>query len=463
MRRKPTKDAFVTACNEVYGTLPDGRNKYDYTNFAYINNYTAGEILCVEHGIVFKQRPDNHLKGFTACERCPGPKGAKRKADVASWIEKSKEIHGDKYSYNNVGKPKNSKQKISLYCNTCKKDFETTFDAHLYHKVGCKCIARMKQSQSNYNKQQLAPETSFKGRFPNIAAELDPGSGINPENTAPFSHKKAKWICSQGCRYEMTIANRTKSGQACPICSGRRLDPSNCLSNNPDAVKFWHPTKNQKTPSDYTKGSGDWAWFTCDCDSKHDYYMRICNFHSGERCPYKGGKQFDPKDSLEARIPDIDQYWHNDKNKVSPAELSYGSGILCWLVCADCDNEWKTTPNNIKNGINCPACSPVGYSQAAIVWLNSLNDKNIQHAENGGEFRIPGTYYRADGYNPITNTIYEFHGTFWHGDPRVYDPDEYNSVTKCKFGELYQKTLKKEAAIKELGFNLIVIWEYDFK
>jgi hypothetical protein len=106
-------------------------------------------------------------------------------------------------------------------------------------------------------------------------------------------------------------------------------------------------------------------------------------------------------------------------------------------------------------------CAPAGYSQVSIRWLETLGD-GIQHAENGGEFRIPGTRYRADGYNPTTNTVYEFHGTYWHGDPRVYEPNEFNTVSKCTFGELYQKTLAKEAIIKELGFNLIVMWEYDF-
>lgn len=103
------------------------------------------------------------------------------------------------------------------------------------------------------------------------------------------------------------------------------------------------------------------------------------------------------------------------------------------------------------------------YSQICLKWLKSLpNYKNIQHAENNGEYRIPGTRYSADGYDPTTNTIYEFHGTYWHGDPRVYEADEINHANRCTFGELYEKTKSKEETIKSLGYNLVVMWENDF-
>lgn len=102
-----------------------------------------------------------------------------------------------------------------------------------------------------------------------------------------------------------------------------------------------------------------------------------------------------------------------------------------------------------------------GYSRVCIQWLDSISDK-IQHAEREGEFRIPGTGYLADGYDPATNTIYEFHGSYWHGDPKVYAPDEFNKTTSCTFGELYQKTLKKEQIIKDLGYNLVVMWESEY-
>lgn len=114
----------------------------------------------------------------------------------------------------------------------------------------------------------------------------------------------------------------------------------------------------------------------------------------------------------------------------------------------------------------CPKCKNNGYSKEQIKWLEFLSKFNniyIQHALNEGEYKIPKTKYKADGYCKENNTIYEFNGGLWHGDLRIYNPKDINPITNTTFGELYNKTLNKEKKIKELGYNLIVIWEYDWK
>ncbi len=58
-------------------------------------------------------------------------------------------------------------------------------------------------------------------------------------------------------------------------------------------------------------------------------------------------------------------------------------------------------------------------------------------------------------------TIYEFHGDYWHGNPNRYNPDDETYFGKS-FGELYQKTIEREQMIKNMGFNLITIWESDW-
>lgn len=102
------------------------------------------------------------------------------------------------------------------------------------------------------------------------------------------------------------------------------------------------------------------------------------------------------------------------------------------------------------------------YSYASIRWLESimqLENIHIQHALNDGEFLIPGTKYRADGYCQETNTIYEFHGDYWHGNPLLFESSVINEVIGKTMGELYQKTIIKEEEIRGLGYNLVVKWE----
>ncbi len=105
------------------------------------------------------------------------------------------------------------------------------------------------------------------------------------------------------------------------------------------------------------------------------------------------------------------------------------------------------------------------HSFKAIQWLDSImksENIHIQHAGNDGEYRIPSTRYKADGYCKETNTVYEFYGDYWHGNPTIFHPDVINESTNCTMGELYQKTIKRELDIQRLGYNMIIIWENDW-
>jgi hypothetical protein len=126
-----------------------------------------------------------------------------------------------------------------------------------------------------------------------------------------------------------------------------------------------------------------------------------------------------------------------------------------------------TTVCNYLRKHNIPIRYKNYFSGKCINWLETIMESkniNIQHALNGGEYKIPETRYTVDGYCEDINTIYEFHGDLWHGNPVIYQ-----STDKCHpfdanitAGELYQKTIKRENQIKELGYNLVVMWENDF-
>ena len=97
-----------------------------------------------------------------------------------------------------------------------------------------------------------------------------------------------------------------------------------------------------------------------------------------------------------------------------------------------------------------------------MIFISILHNINIQHAKNGGEFTIPNTKYKADGYCKDTNTIYEFHGDEYHGNPKINNFN-HMSYFGIKYGDLYQKTLQREQLIRDLGYNLVVMWEHDWK
>jgi len=136
------------------------------------------------------------------------------------------------------------------------------------------------------------------------------------------------------------------------------------------------------------------------------------------------------------------------------------------ILCLNCKGYFLQMSSVHLYGGGCSkCCNSKKYSKGQIEWLNFLSSYyniNIYHAENIGEFLIPTTKYRADGYCQDTNTIFEYHGKFWHGSPIHYDSNQINKITNCTFGELYEKTLEKEFKIYGLGYKLITIWDYEW-
>lgn len=90
-------------------------------------------------------------------------------------------------------------------------------------------------------------------------------------------------------------------------------------------------------------------------------------------------------------------------------------------------------------------------SKAETKWLDKLGVK-------GRQIWLEDVKYKVDGYDSETNTVYLYHGRFWHGCPEIYDPEMIHPIVKIPMKDLYEKTILYENNIKEAGYNLIVKW-----
>lgn len=90
-KKTKTKESFITEANKKHNY------KFDYSLVEYINNYTKVKITCPEHGL-FEQSPKYHLKGI-GCSKCAYDSFRLKEID---FINQAKEMHGDKYIYNNI-------------------------------------------------------------------------------------------------------------------------------------------------------------------------------------------------------------------------------------------------------------------------------------------------------------------------------------------------------------------------
>lgn len=130
-----------------------------------------------------------------------------------------------------------------------------------------------------------------------------------------------------------------------------------------------------------------------------------------------------------------------------------GSHLAGRFGCPKCKSEMysKLTKEKHNTGI-LGGNSWRSISKGETEWLNELNVPERQYRLKDVE------YYNVDGYDSNTNTVYLYHGRFWHGCPDTYDPEETHPVIGIKMKDLYEKTLYYEDRIKEAGYNLVVKW-----
>lgn len=128
------------------------------------------------------------------------------------------------------------------------------------------------------------------------------------------------------------------------------------------------------------------------------------------------------------------------------------------IITCRLHGDFQQRPDNHLKQIGCPKCSRI-VSKPEMAWLEMLN---ISDENRHKTIKIGNLRFSADAYVPETNTIYEFYGDFWHGNPIKYKSEDINIVNKKTFGELYLKTIEREKILINSGYKIVSIWENDF-
>lgn len=148
MKNKTTKRKTTEQVICDFKKVHEG--EYDYSKVEYINNKTKVCIICAEHGD-FWQAPSDHLKG-QGCPKCAGKN--KTTEDI---IQEFRNIHGDKYDYNNVVYS-GRRGKVEIICPEHGKFWQTS-ESHLQGK-GCQRCGKIKE-RSNVTRNKL--KKKFEG------------------------------------------------------------------------------------------------------------------------------------------------------------------------------------------------------------------------------------------------------------------------------------------------------------
>ena len=98
-----TSEKFIKSAKEVHG------DKYDYSKVKYTKAREKVCIICPIHG-EFWQTPDAHLRQKQGCPKCSG-----KKVSTEEFIKKAKKIHNNRYNYSKV-EYINAKAKVCITC-----------------------------------------------------------------------------------------------------------------------------------------------------------------------------------------------------------------------------------------------------------------------------------------------------------------------------------------------------------
>jgi hypothetical protein len=375
------------------------------------------------------------------------------KKTTKEFVREAIKVHGDKYIYSE-SEYKGAKENVIIKCKS-HGNFEIRATNHLQGR-GCK--------KCQYDKVSLTL-TKTKDEFISEAIKVHGDKYIYSESEYSGCHENIQIICKIHGAFLQTPASHLK-GCGCQACSIITRTNKNTKTLDVFVLQSMqiHNGIYRYEQSVYVNDS---TKLLIECKIHGTFEQTPSQHLQGHGCKKCANDLIGINRRLTFEIfLEKAKKIHGDKFDYSQSNYkSVDSKVF--IICILHNSKYEQIPWSHLLGHNgCSICNKSKkYSNKQIKWLcfiEKMYNINIQHAINGNEYTILKTNYKADGYCKETNTIYEFQGDFWHGNPKKYSSDDINKITKCTFGVLYEKTMQKEKTIKELGYNLVVMWESDW-
>ena len=215
--KKLSTQEFIDRANIAHN------HEYDYSDSVYISMNKPVSIKHKKCGMTFNQHAGNHLKGH-GCKFC-----ANQYMNTEIFIEKSRKIHGhNRYSYDSTIY-KSAKEKLDIFCNTCKKIFVQTASDHI-QGYGCNhCGGTKRKTFEEFREKAILIHGD---RF-----------SYSPDNFKSLREKMEIKCNSCNCLFKQT-PKKHLAGDGCPECRidamgwGRSKFLKFCLKNNGKATLY---------------------------------------------------------------------------------------------------------------------------------------------------------------------------------------------------------------------------------
>jgi hypothetical protein len=436
MPNKLTKEEFIEKARQVHG------DKYNYERVDYKGNKIKAEIGCNTCGNWFFQTPNDHRfgnKNGSGCPKCSIQTIInKLRSTTEEFIEEAKKVHGDKFDYSRTNYI-SSKMKVEIGCKICNKFFFQTPESHNDGK-GCNLCA---------NNIKLTTEDFIE------KAKKIHGDKFDYSNSIYINaYTKIEMKCNICNNIFYQNSNPHLNSHDCPKCAIKN-NGSDRRSTTALFIEKATKIHGDKFNYDKTNYFNIKTEVEIGCNICGYYFLEIPKFFFKEynclRCFKESrGIPLNTKQFIEMAIK-----IHGDKYDYSKSNYK-NTTTKMEMRCKSCKRSFFQNSHSHLNSHGCPFCA-YSISKPEIEWLDSLNIK-----QRNVSLKINNRRFKVDGFNSETNTIYEFNGDYWHGNPEIYKPNDLNKRAHKTFGELYRATLEKENFIKSAGYNMISIWEKDW-
>ena len=218
----------------------------------------------------------------------------------------------------------------------------------------------MRREAREQKARSTASLRSTVSDVPEMIAQWHPtrNEGVNPASLSAGSQKKAWWADERGHEWEAPVRERRAGRAQCPVC---RYKETETVSDVPEMIAQWHPTRNEDTNPHYTPiGSGRKVWWLGECG--HEWEAQV-KMRSPRRsagmsgCPVCTNRAVSQGENDLATIsPQAAQLWHPTKNgSVSPRTITATSTQKVWWQC-DSGHEWVRAPRSFTQNPRCPRC-----------------------------------------------------------------------------------------------------------
>jgi hypothetical protein len=197
-----TREEFIKDAKRIFG------DKYDYSKVDYKGAHKKVIITCSEHGD-FEMKPNCHLTNQGCCKCGRKQTSVKLSSTKDEFIQKSKEIFGDKYDYSKVDYNGN-KTKVCIICKI-HGEFLQKPNGHLDGN-GCNSCAIILNADRNRKTLE-----EFIKEAKEIHKDKYDYSKVFYTNSRE-KREKIIIICKKHGEFLQSPEDHTKSKAGCPFC-----------------------------------------------------------------------------------------------------------------------------------------------------------------------------------------------------------------------------------------------------